>query len=561
MLVSLHVENIAVIKSLTLEPHDSFTVLTGETGAGKSILIDSIMLLCGARSERELIRNGEEYALVEGVFTVGEKTAKQLEEMDIYPDEDGLIFISRKITADGRGTSKIGDRTVPASKLKEISSLLVNIHGQQDTYAFRTGKSCEEFLDSFCGNGELLNEYKKAYENYKALVKELNTLKKDEQDKNDKADFIRYRLEEFKKIKPKIGEEEELKEKRLYVANIDNINRACDEVNEKLYDGSASTNGISAIAQIIDSVRALEKIKNTLPNVDEMIERLQSARYELEDISESVRQMINNDLDNSEAELDRIEERLMKLGDLKRKYGSVESAIKEKEKMMNELERLENFDDEINELEKKIKVSRSELEKISDNLSESRKKGALVLEQRVMDELKDLDMEKTVLKVELEKKEFTETGSDEVRFLVATNVGEDAKPLGKIASGGELSRIMLALKTVSGDDENQPTMIFDEIDTGISGKTSQKIGIKLKGLTKNKGSQVVCITHAAQIASLAHTHVKISKSEIDGRTQTRMDKLTENERVEELARLMGGINIGDAIMNAAKTLREEGKNI
>lgn len=561
MLVSLHVENIAVIKSLTLEPHDSFTVLTGETGAGKSILIDSIMLLCGARSERELIRNGEDYALVEGVFTVGEKTAKQLEEMDIYPDEDGLIFISRKITADGRGTSKIGDRTVPASKLKEISSYLVNIHGQQDTYAFRTGKSCEEFLDTFCGNDELLDECKKAYENYKALNKELNTLKKDEQDKNDRADFIRYRLEELKKIKPKIGEEEELKEKRLYVANIDNINRAYDEVNEKLYDGSASTNGISAIAQIIDSIRALEKIKNTVPNVDELIERLQSARYELEDISESARQMINNDVDNSESELDRIEERLMKLGDLKRKYGSVESAIKEKEKMTNELERLENYDYEINELEKKIKTAKIELENISDRLTEMRKKGALVLEKRVMTELKDLDMEKTVLKVELEKKEFTETGTDEVRFLVATNVGEEAKPLGKIASGGELSRIMLALKTVSGDDENQPTMIFDEIDTGISGKTSQKIGIKLKGLTKNNGSQVVCITHAAQIASLAHTHVKISKSEIDGRTQTKMNKLNEDERIEELARLMGGINIGEAIMNAAKTLREEGKNI
>ncbi len=561
MLVSLHVENIAVIKSLTLEPHDSFTVLTGETGAGKSILIDSIMLLCGARSERELIRNGEDYALVEGVFTVGDKTARVLSEMDIYPDEDGLIFISRKITSDGRGTSKIGERTVPASKLKEISSLLVNIHGQQDTYAFRTGKSCEDFLDAFCGNSELLNEYKASYDKYRSLEKELKTLRANEQDKNERADFIRYRLDELKKIKPRSGEEEELKEKRLYVANIDNINRACDEVNEKLYDGGAKTNGISAIAQIIDSVRALEKIKNTVPSVDELIERLKSTRYELEDISEMARSMIDTDLDNSEAELDKIEERLMKLGDLKRKYGSVENAIAEKEKMTLELEKLENFDDEISELTNRLSFAKSELELVSDRLTSKRKNGAAVLEKRVMAELKDLDMEKTVLKVELLKKEFTETGSDEVRFLVSTNVGEEAKPLGKIASGGELSRIMLALKTVAGDDENQPTMIFDEIDTGISGKTSQKIGIKLKGLTNGNGSQVICITHAAQIASLAHTHVKISKSEIDGRTQTRLSVLSEADRIEELARLMGGINIGEAIINAAKSMREEGKNI
>ena len=404
MLVSLHVENIAVIKSLTLEPHDSFTVLTGETGAGKSILIDSIMLLCGARSERELIRNGEDYALVEGVFTVGDKTARVLSEMDIYPDEDGLIFISRKITSDGRGTSKIGERTVPASKLKEISSLLVNIHGQQDTYAFRTGKSCEDFLDAFCGNSELLNEYKASYDKYRSLEKELKTLRANEQDKNERADFIRYRLDELKKIKPRSGEEEELKEKRLYVANIDNINRACDEVNEKLYDGGAKTNGISAIAQIIDSVRALEKIKNTVPSVDELIERLKSTRYELEDISEMARSMIDTDLDNSEAELDKIEERLMKLGDLKRKYGSVENAIAEKEKMTLELEKLENFDDEISELTNRLSFAKSELELVSDRLTSKRKNGAAVLEKRVMAELKDLDMEKTVLKVELLKK-------------------------------------------------------------------------------------------------------------------------------------------------------------
>lgn len=561
MLVSLHVENIAVIKSLTLEPHDSFTVLTGETGAGKSILIDSIMLLCGARSERELIRNGEEYALVEGVFSVSKKTEEILKEMDIYPDEDGLVFVSRKITSDGRGTSKIGDRTVPASKLKEISSLLVNIHGQQDTYAFRTGKSCEEYLDSFCGSGELLAEYKKTYDNYKKLQSELKAVRINEQDKNERADFLRFRLEELKKIKPKIGEEEELKEKRLYVANIDNINRSCDEVSEKLYQGSAKSNGVSAIAQIVDSVHALEKIKNAVPSVADMIERLVNVRYELEDISESARALIDTELENSEAELDKIEERLTKISELKRKYGSVENAIEEKEKMTLELERLENYDDEIKELEKKIEKSRVELEELSNQLSSLRRKGASVLEEKVTNELKDLDMEKTLLIVELVKKEFTETGSDDVRFLVRTNVGEEAKPLGKIASGGELSRIMLALKTVSSGDDTQPTMIFDEIDTGISGKTSQKIGIKLKELTKNQGSQVICITHAAQIASLAHTHVKISKSEIDGRTQTKMTHLDENARVEEIARLMGGINIGEAIMNAARSMRDEGKNI
>ena len=561
MLVSLHVENIAVIKSLTLEPNDCFTVLTGETGAGKSILIDSIMLLCGARSERDLIRAGEDYALVEGVFSVNKKISDILAEMDVYTDEDGLIFVSRKITSDGRGTAKINERTVPASKLKEISTLLVNIHGQQDTYAFRTGKSCEEYLDSFCGSSELVEEYKKVYDKYRKLNKELESLYIDEQDRNDKADFISYRLDELKKIKPRIGEEEELKEKRLYVANIDNINRACDEVNEKLYDGCAATNGISAISQIIDSIRAFEKIKNAVPNVDDLIERLKSTRYELEDISESARSMIDNDLENSEAELDKIEERLMKLGNLTRKYGSIEAAIEEKEKMESELERLENYEDEIKELRIKIEEVKDELLVASSKLTEFRKKGAKLLEEKVKNELKDLDMEKTVLIVDISGKEFGATGGDEIKFLVRTNVGEEAKPLGKIASGGELSRIMLALKTVSGNDETASTMIFDEIDTGISGKTSQKIGIKLKGLAKKQNSQVICITHAPQIAALAHTHVKISKSEIDGRTQTKMKCLGEDDRINELARLLGGINISEAILNAARSMRDEGKNI
>ncbi|HPE94506.1 MAG TPA: DNA repair protein RecN [Bacillota bacterium] len=551
MLISLHIENIAVIRSLSIELRDCFTVLTGETGAGKSILIDSISLLCGARSDRELIRTGEESALVEGCFAPDERMRSMLEELDAPADEDGLLFVSRRISADGRSVSKLNGRQIPTQKLREIMSYLVNIHGQQDTQAFRDRSVMLSFLDSYSGCDDELSAYTRTYSERAALMKKLDGLRLNEDEKRYRTDYLKYRINEIKQISPKPGEQETLAEKRDKLRHAELIGASCAQAYALLYE---SEDGRSANDLIDDAAKQLEAAGRYVPELAQLAKRLESARREIEDAAICARDNLPGDDELGTAVLDRVEERLMKLAELCRKYGSIEGALEAQKLMSDELDTIENNDEHIKKLEKALRDCDEHLAQNARTLSIKRREGAERLSKAVCGELAELDMKKTVFEVRVEDAQLSPTGSDSVEFLVSANAGESLRPLAKVASGGELSRIMLALRTVSAGSTGIPVLIFDEIDTGISGATSVKLGRKLRKLAETGGTQVLCITHSPQVAATAQEHFLITKNTVGERTQTSVELLSTERRIDEIARIIGGTTPGEAAKRAAGEL-------
>ena len=555
MLESLHVENIAVLKCVDIELHGGMTVLSGETGAGKSIIIDSLGLLLGAKADRELIRTGETRATVSAVFThIGEDTAQRLLEMG-FECEDGTVMLSRTMT-ETSSSARINGRAVTVAMLREVGGALFNIHGQNDNQQLLDPKNHVKLLDSFAGNGELVEEYGQLYRRIIHIRCEIDSMKKDVMEQNRLREVLKYQIEDIDAVKLKEGEEETLTELVKRLQSLERINKCCALVDKALKGGEKS-HGAVYLADRASG--ALDSISDAVPEAAELSARLDNIRYELEDIAESVYSLCDTGDGDPTARLDKAESRLNAISKLKRKYGStVEEILAFRAEAAQRLDMIENAGERQEELEDELRQTESEARLIADKLTKARKTAAKSLGGRVCDTLAFLDMPKVRFEVSVRPTEdFGAWGCDRVEFLISTNVGEPLMPMEKIASGGELARIMLSLKNVLNQCDGVGTVIFDEIDTGISGKTSRKVGIKLKEIARS--SQVLCVTHSAQIASVAHHHLYISKSEEEGRVSTRLTPLDRAGRVEEISRILGGIEITDAVRSAAEEMIAEGE--
>ncbi len=558
MICGLHIENIAVVKSLDIELGSGLNVLTGETGAGKSIIIDSLNLLLGARADKELIRRGETSATVSATFgDIGDAAEAVLREMG-FSVEEGAIMLSRTISTDGKSTSRLDGRTITLSVLREISSYLFNIHGQNDNQKLLHAASHAGILDSFASSSELLSEYSVLYREVLHLRTEIDSLNKDSMEKERLREMLTYQVEDIDAAALKEGEEEKLADEQRRLEGLERVNKCTALVRRAML---GSEKGAGATYMCDRAATALMQISDSFPEAKELSERLVSVKYELEDIAESAESLADIDEADPTARLDKIGARLEVITKLKRKYGAtVEDVLSFRENAAKRLEELENSEELAAELTESLKVSEKKARDVADRLYEKRKKAALELQQRVTESLEFLDMPKVRFEVGIEHgSELFANGTDKIEFLIATNAGEPLMSMIKIASGGELARIMLSLRSVLNACDGTGTVIFDEIDTGISGKTSRKVGIKLAGIGKE--TQVVCVTHSAQIASLADSHFFISKSEVDGRVQTAVKILDGDSRVEEIARILGGINITEAQRTAAREMIEDKKGI
>ena len=566
MLSSLHIENIAVIKKLDLDFYSGFSALTGETGAGKSIIIDSINLLLGAKTQRELIRTGEDKATVSAVFTdVDPKAAELISELG-FEIEDNSLMIQRTIDVNGKSVCKIDTRTAPLSVLKKISPVLVNIHGQHDTGALLDPMNHIDYLDRFSGTEleDLLAEYSVHYKEMNSAKRSAEKLKVDEREKQRKTELLTYQIEDIESAALEAGEEEKLDLEKKALKSSRQITKSLTTVYRALYknDKGYSAANLAKIAK--DSI---DSVSDVLPALMPYSDRLYDIEYELESIASEVLALMPHGAENPDQRLSEIEDRLDIIHKLKRKYGSgIEEILAYLESSKKELESIEKSDELISKYLKIYEKERQICYDLASKMHAIRIAKAKELSCGISDVLKYLDMGKVVfsvncaLRTEIATSEpiYNENGFEDVEFLISTNPGEPMKPLVKIASGGELSRVMLAVKCVLMAAENVATAIFDEVDTGVSGKTSHKIGIKLRELSKY--SQTVCITHSAQVAATAHNHYKIVKNEVDGRSETGVDLLDKEGRIDEIARIMGGVNITEKIRETAEEMINSAPN-
>ncbi|MBR4292102.1 MAG: DNA repair protein RecN [Clostridia bacterium] len=552
MLQSLHIENIAVIKRTDIDFSKGFTVLTGETGAGKSIVIDSIGQLLGARSQRELIRSGADYALVSGVFYMTDaENLASLAELGVNPDEDGYIYVQRTIYADGRAQSKINGATVPVSLQREAGKLLVGIHGQHETQTLLDPARHLVCLDRFANTEEEQGDYRAAYDKMIHLKRELDSLEMDEREKQRRIDMLKFQLDDIDSVKLKPGEDDQLEAQRKKIKNIERIEKQVRVVYDALYRGDRG--GESAYMLLDRASVALRKLSDVIENADELASQLDSFKYDVEDIAERVNDLLDDDIDDPTAALDKIETRLELITRLKRKYGAtVDEIMAARDKYAKELADIEDSDETAKNIQKQLVLAEKEARQLADVLSQKRQEASKVLSERIMDTLKYLDMENCRFDIQVNAREMTRDGADDVSFMFSANPGEALRELSKTASGGELSRVMLAIKSVLRDSENTETVIYDEIDTGISGKTSHKIGVMLR--KSSSVGQVLCVTHSPQIAALAKQHLKISKNVVDERTETNVKTLDRDEHIAEVARIMGGESITDTLLSTAREM-------
>ncbi len=559
MLNSLHIENIAVIKSVDIDFSVGFSALTGETGAGKSIIIDSINLLLGKKAEKDLIRKGESTAMVSGLFSDLSDAAKYVfEQAGVELDEEGNILIQRSISLDGRSQIKINGRTVSLAVLKAISGMLVNIHGQSDTHSLTDPANHLSILDLISGNEELISEYDKLYGTYEGIRREIRNITEKEQERARYVEILEYQIKDIDSLELHDGEEEALIDKKLKIKNSERISKQSGFAYKAL---KGSEKG--SISYLLDrSITALSSISDVIPEFAEYAERLRDFRYQVDDIAEEVYATLEIDDEDPTEKLNSIESRLDKISKLKRKYGlTVADVLSFREKAFSELEKLKNSETLIKDLKNKEIDAYNSALKIANEIHNRRIKGAKILEKSVCETLEFLDIPKVVFLVSIKEnnnsgeKKLTSSGYDTVEFLISTNKGLDPKPLAKIASGGELARIMLALKSVIADKDGVLTIVFDEIDAGVSGKTARKIGIKMLSLAKT--TQIFCVTHSAQIASLADSHYLINKNDVSGFVETSVTALDYDGRIGELSRILGGLNVSDAQREAAVDMLKE----
>ncbi len=565
MLSSMHIENIAVIKSLDVDFPKGFSALTGETGAGKSILIDSLSMLLGAKTERELVRTGEDFASVSAIFSdISKETAEKLAQLGIFPDEEGCVFLQRTVTSDGKSKSKINGCTYPLSQLRDVGALLVNIHGQLDNKDIFDEKTYTDLVDSYADLLKLRESYREQYRKMTDALAEIDRLSSDEREKERKIELLTYQINDIESAGLKSGEEEELDSEKRMLKNFRQVAKQVSTVYRALYKNDK---GMSASRLVDIAHDTLEGMTEFIPEAAEYAERLYEISFEMEHIAENVLSALPDEHSDPERRLDEIETRLDTIHKLRRKYGStVEQVLEYLDRSRKELDEIMLSDDKIKALEKEVALCREKALTLAKELSEKRKSAAETLSEKISSEIRFLDMEKVKFSVDISpfydaKGDilFTKDGIDRIDFLVSTNPGEPPKALSKIASGGEAARILLAMKCVLTSADNIETLIFDEIDTGVSGKTSQKIGLKLRELSKQM--QILSITHSAQVAATAENHFKIKKNILDGRAQTELLLLDKEGRVAEISRIMGGVNITEKIRDSAAEMLETAENL
>ncbi len=555
MLRELQIKNVAVIDEVSVEFGNGFNVLTGETGAGKSILIDSINMALGSRASRDIIRSGCDKAFVSACFEISDKRVlKQLEEFGIETEDD-VVLISRQINTDGKSVSRINGMIVPATVAREITGMLVDIHGQNDNQALLCSKNHMGFLDEYGNLYEKIEEYRKAYKKMQQIEKEIETLSINEEEKGRRLELSRFQAQEINAARLKANEDSELEEKRNYLYNMESIVSGTSEAYAAIYGAEEN----SAYDILRRAARSLSDVVEFDKKLAEGYDRLESVIAEVEDVASELNSRLSGTEFNM-AELDAIEERLDLISNLKRKYGnSIEEILEYGKKAELEAENIEKSDERIFELREELKEASFEVEKLGAMLSDARKMSAIGLEEKIMTELKDLDMPRVKFAVGIEKKtsvngetEYSEHGCDDIEFLISTNPGENLKPMSKIASGGELSRIMLAIKSILADAGLAETMIFDEIDTGVSGRAAQKIAEKICRLAEKK--QIFSITHLAQIAAMADNQYLIKKNICDDKTSTTVNLLDYEARCEELARIIGGVSVTELTLKNAREM-------
>lgn len=552
MLSLLHIENIAVIQTADIQFDRGFNALTGETGAGKSIVVDAIGAIIGERTSRELIRTGAKSALVNAVFTALPELP-WFQENGCGPDEEGNLLIQREIQPDGKNICRLNGRLITVSQLRQLGRQLLNIHGQHDGQQLLDERCHLEYLDGFGATEEQQAAFKVAYDKLSTLTREISALQMDEAEKARRIDNLQYQIGELERAQLQPGEEEELTERRDLLRNAGKLIQSVEGAHLAL-SGDDERDGAAALAaEAEDSLRAAARLSS---QASELLEKLSELRCAADDLAEQVRDL-RDSFDFEPGELDEIESRLDVLHRLKKKYGgSVDEMLSYLERCKKELDEIQFSSDRAAQLEKERDKALTLARKEGEQLSKVRQKCAKALEARIQNELAQLDMPKVRFLVQFQPKAgaygMDETGMDEVQFLMSANVGEDVKPIQKIASGGELARIMLALKNVLAENDQVGTMVFDEVDTGVSGRAAQKVAEKLADVARSK--QVLCVTHLPQLAAMADVHFSVEKGERDGRTYTQVERLSRQRRKEELARLTSGEHITEATLHAAGEL-------
>ncbi len=557
MLRELHIKNIAVIEEAAIEFNAGFQTLTGETGAGKSILIDSINMALGGRGSRELIRTGAEYASVDLAFEVeNPMTLDKLSELGIDCD-DSTVAVSRRIFPDGKSRCHINGRLTPLNVVREAGEHLLTIHGQNDNQSILSPKSHILFLDEYANSAELLSLYKEQYHALNDIKSRLDELNTDESEKERLIELLSFQVQEIDAAKLKSDEEETLTQRKSFLQNAEQIADSAGGAYYALHGSDESSNG--ACDGLSLALRKLEAAKDYDTRLMEYYERLSSVMADMEDVTYELRSFVDG-IDYSQAELDETESRLSLIYTLKRKYGSsIDEILEYAENSRNRLSSIEKSDELRAELEAELKAATETLSVTANKLSEKRCEAAVSLCESIMNELADLDMQKMRFSVSVSPQydldgnlKFSADGCDNVEFLISANPGEALKPLSKIASGGEMSRIMLAIKSVLSDSDSVETLIFDEIDTGVSGRAAQKIAEKMGMLASKR--QLLCITHLAQIAAMADYHYLIEKNSSDDITRTTVLPCEGEERKRELARIIGGVKVTELTLDAAQEM-------
>ena len=538
MLSTLHIKNIGIIDDLSINFEEGFNVLTGETGAGKTLIIGSLAILSGGRFSKEMIRKGEECSLIEASIFVPQSEFA----------EDGNIIISREVYSNGRNTCKINGNLVTVSELKRIMSKIIDIHGQHDNQNLLDNTKHIVYLDSFIGDElfKMKQEYQEYFNKYNEIKNKLKNNYGDETEKTRRLDLLRYQYNEIDVANLKIGEDLELEEKHNIMMNSEKLKENLEEIDENINS--------NAIEYISNSIRCLEKIEDYGEIYKSKLAELKSIYYELQETARDL-SSLKDEANFDEYERDEVERRLDIIFSLKRKYGnSIEEILEYKSKLAEEIEQIEN----VEEINKKLRIEQKEIESKMNNLctlmNEKREKYGIILSEKINNELKDLEMPNACFNIKIEKEaSFNINGNDKIEFAISTNIGEESKELIKIASGGEMSRIMLAIKTVLADIDEVPILVFDEIDTGISGKAAKAVAEKMK-IISNK-HQTLCITHLPAIAAQGDNNFYIYKEVKNGKTRTNIKKLNEEETIFEIARISNG-DITDVAIENAKELRK-----
>ena len=551
MLSLLHIENIALIQSADIRFEPGYNVLTGETGAGKSIVIDSIGAVLGERTSRELIRTGAKSALVTAVFTQV-PPLPWLEENGIAL-HDGEVLLQREIQGDGRNVCRVDGRLVTVAQLRELGRQLLNIHGQHDGQQLLDPASHLGYLDRCGGHTELLENYRTAYQAWNGLRKQIAALEMDEAERSRRVDTLNFQIRELERAQLRTGEDEELDQRRTLLRS---AGKLMDALQAAEYALCGDDEGGGVCSLLADAEGELDSVSQFSTPLEELARQVSELRSAADDAADTLRDL-TREMEFSPGELDEVESRLDVLYRLKKKYGAtVEEMLQYLDRCRRELDEIQYADDTIARLTKELDKARKEADRAAQALSQQRRKAAEKLEKRVQEELRQLDMPKVRFQVEFAPIEnqwgLDETGMDQVQFLMSANVGEALKPIQKVASGGELARIMLALKNVLAQDDEIGTLVFDEVDTGVSGRAAQKVAEKMAQVARHK--QVLCVTHLPQLAAMADTHFSVSKGEREGRTYTNLERLDRKQRREELARLIGGAAVTPALLESAEEL-------